>query len=206
MSNEKPSQSALPELLTAVAGSLTLALLGWWAFTLPLPVTDADNGLAPRPLLPCVMDRDGYLRGTLYTGQSEVEIDWEGSDMRCDGMYRPDESGIRMVFDQHMDADRDGLVIVMGVADAMPGEPLAEAPVNITLIDQPAGRFYVTGEKSLCFTSFSEQLMLSGTTTETWRIDGIIFCQGTLNELRGDGRLRVDEFEFSGMFRPGSGD
>ena len=203
MNIDKATQN-LPILdtLITVLACACIALLGWWAFNIDLPPPQGNGSLAPRPLPECIMDKAGYLRGTLYSGQTEKRIDWQGKDLRCDGMFRPNRAGMRMVFDQHLDKDVPGIVLVMGVTDALPGEPVNEAAANITLIDQVDGRFYATEEQSRCWTSFSEQLKLRGTAEETWRINGIIFCQGPLIELRGKGRIQLGEMEYSGLFRP----
>jgi hypothetical protein len=204
MSIEKPTQSQqIVDSLISGAACLCVAVLGWWAFTLELPAPQGNGSLAPRPLLECVMDREGFLRGTLYSGQTGTNINWRGKDLRCDGMFRPDGAGVRIVFDQYLDKDKPGIVLLMGVADARLDEPVNEALANITLIDQVAGRFYTTGDQSRCWTSFLDQQKLLGTSEETWRIDGIIFCQGPLTELRGNGRIQLSEMEFSGLFRPG---
>jgi hypothetical protein len=207
MSNKEPTQTNTPEWLTALttlAAAGCIALLGLWAFTLPLPDVNSAGSLAPRALLPCVMDQDGYLRGPLY-GQISAELDWRGNGMRCDGMFRPEGEGIRLVFDEHLDEDKLGLVMVIGLADAVLGKPVADSPANITIIDQTNGRFYSTGGNTRCWTTFSDQLELSGTTEEVWRIDGLIYCEGVLTELRGSGYVRLGELKFSGMFKPGIG-
>jgi len=204
MSNERqPEYSAILDGLITLGAALSIGTLAWWALSVELPSNYGNSSLAPRPLPTCLMDREGYLQGTLYAGQNEEKIDWQGNDFRCDGMFRPQGAGVRMVFDQHADKDEPGYVLVMGVTEAVLGEPLEEAAANITLIDQTSGKFYTSGEQPRCWTSFQEQQQLSGTSEETWRIDGIIFCQSPLNELRGNGRIQLGDMRFSGLFRPG---
>jgi hypothetical protein len=205
MSNEEPTQTNTPKWLTALTtlvGTGCIALLALWAFTLPLPEGNRAGSLAPRALMPCVMDQDGYLRGPLY-GQISAELDWQGSNMRCDGMLRPDGAGIRLVFDEHLDEDAPGLLMVVGIADAILGEPVKDSPANITIINQSNGKFYSTGGETRCWTTFSNQLELIGTTEETWRVDGLIYCVGVLTELKGSGSVTLGELKFSGMFKPG---
>ncbi|MGI9292296.1 MAG: hypothetical protein ACR2QG_13615 [Gammaproteobacteria bacterium] len=205
MSSENPySENRLQDALISVSALLSIAMLGWWAFTAELPSPDGSASLAPRPVPACIMDQEGYLKGSLYSGQQEQLLNWEGKDFRCDGMLRPQGGGIRLVFDQHLNEDEPGLVMIVGVDDAAPGKPANEAPANITLIDQVNGKLYSTDEQPRCWASFTDQQELTGTSEEAWRIDGLIFCQGPLTEEpRGNSRIRLGEIQFSGTVRPG---
>jgi hypothetical protein len=185
--------------LSVVTSISCIAILGWLALTPPDP--EPGNTFLPRAIAPCVMDRDGYLRGELF-GQVEIELDWNGSNMRCDGMYRPDGNGIRLVFDQHLDQDEPGLLLVLGIADVVLGEPVDELPVNITIIDQASGLFFSTPDDPRCWTTFSEQLELKGTIEETWRIDGEVYCAGPLPALNSAGSVTLGDISFSGIFKP----
>lgn len=181
-----------------IAGLSCVALLAWWALNPPITM---DSGFAPRTVSRCVMDSEGYLRGKLF-GQIQRELGWAGANMRCDGMFRPEGNGIRLVFDEHIDPDKPGLVIVMGIADAVIGEPAKELPVNITIIDQSQGLFFSTPDKPRCWTSFDEQLQLTGTVEEMWRINGHLYCAGALPAITGAGAVTLGEIKYSGMFKP----
>jgi len=205
MNQPKQPQHEVPLWLstaTLAASIGCVSLLAWWAFSTPVPNTDIVRGFAPRPLVPCVMDADGYLRGQLY-GQIQTELNWRGDEMRCDGMYRPDSRGIRLVFDEHLDEELPGLLIVIGIKDAVLGEPVVELPANITIIDQANGQFFSTRDQPRCWTTFSEQLELTGTTEEIWRINGQIYCANALAALAGPGAVTLGDIEFSGLFKPG---
>jgi hypothetical protein len=154
--------------------------------------------------MPCVMDTEGYLRGQIY-GNVQSKLDWRGDTMRCDGMHRPEGQGIRLVFDEHLDDEEPGLLIVVGIADAIPGQAVQELPANITIIDQAQGQFFSTQEQPRCWTTFNEQILLTGTVEETWRINGQIYCASALAELAGSGSVTLGDIEFSGLFKPGSG-
>lgn len=198
---DQSSGAAEPAWLQSVTALLSLgciAVLAYWALQVPV---SKGPGLSPRAVEPCVMDRDGYLQGEIF-GQIRRNIDWAGDGIRCDGMLRPDEAGIRLVFAEHADENQPGLLIVFGVAGAVPGEELEEAPVNITVIDQERGLFFSTPESPRCWTSFVEQLLLTGTIEETWRIDGEVYCVGALPALNGDGTITLGDIRFSGVFKP----
>ena len=192
------SEPAWLHTLITVLGVCCIAVLGYWALQPPGLQTP---GFEPRAVEPCVMDRDGYLRGEIYGGIRR-QIDWQGKQMRCDGMWRPDGAGMRFVFAEHADENKPGLLVVFGIAAAEPGQELNEAPVNITVIDQERGLFFSTPEEPRCWTKLGEQLQLTGTVQETWRIDGEVYCVGALPALNGSGTVTLGDIAFSGVFKP----
>jgi hypothetical protein len=202
--NRQPNKPAWLDTVATMTGICCVAWLGWLAFTPPPQGSDGASGFTRRSLVPCIMDNEGYLRGQLY-GNIQTRLDWRGDSMRCDGMQRPEGQGIRLVFDEHLDDEEPGLLIVVGIAGAIPGQTVKELPANITIIDQANGQFFSTQEEPRCWTTFNEQLLLSGTTEETWRINGQIYCASALAELAGSGSVTLGDIEFSGLFKPGTG-
>lgn len=202
-SAEQPRKNAigLQETIIRIVSLCCIAWLGWLVFA--VPETESTNSFKRRVLVPCIMDNDGYLRGQLY-GNIQSNLDWHGASMRCDGMQRPDGQGIRLVFDEHLDEEQPGLLIVIGIADAIPGQAIEELPANITVINQTNGQFFSTQEQPRCWTTFDEQILLTGTIEETWRINGHIYCASALAELTGSGSITLGEIEFSGLFKPGT--
>ncbi|MCP4275514.1 MAG: hypothetical protein GY779_04065 [Gammaproteobacteria bacterium] len=205
-SSEQPKKKVpgLQESIIRTAGLCCIVWLSWQAFTAPVLKTGSTNDFKRRLLVPCIMDNDGYLRGQLY-GTIQSNLDWHGANMRCDGMQRPGGQGIRLVFDEHLDEDQPGLLIVIGIADAILGQSIKELPANITIINQSNSQFFSTQEQPRCWTTFDEQILLTGTTKETWRINGHIYCASALAELTGPGSITLGEIEFSGLFKPDSG-
>ncbi len=155
----------------------------------------------PRLISPCVMDQGGYLRGQLY-GSLEKSLDWQGATMRCDGMLRPEGRGIRLVFAEQTNPDRPGLVIVIGLADAVLGDPEQELEANVTVVDQYTAQFYSTQEEPRCWARLINQLRLRGTSTETWRLDGELYCASALAALTGTGSITLGDITFSGIMKP----
>jgi hypothetical protein len=186
------------ETFTQVTTLCCVALLAWWAFS--TPEGQEKSSFAPRPLTTCVMDKEGYLQGHVY-GTLQIELDWRGKQMRCDGMHRPGGRGIRLVFDQH---EQSPLLIVIGIADAELGSPVTESPANVTVIDQLNNNLFSTQEEPRCWTTFTEQLKLTGTTEELWRINGELYCASGLPQLAGSGSITLSDIEYSGLFKPGS--
>jgi hypothetical protein len=197
------TEMLLPDTIIKIISLCCVAWLGWLALTPPITGSDDASSFQRRVPVPCIMDNDGYLRGQLY-GNIQTNLDWHGSSMRCDGMRRPDGQGIRLVFDEHLDEEQPGLLIVIGIADAVPGQVIEELPANITIINQTNGQFFSTQEQPRCWTTFDEQILLTGTTVETWRINGHIYCASALAELTGSGSVTLGEIEFSGLFKPGT--
>jgi hypothetical protein len=197
MNNAKQLNSTGLEIFTQTTALCCVALLAWWAFS--PPEVQEKNSFAPRPLSTCMMDKEGYLRGQVY-GILQIELDWRGKQMRCDGMYRPEGQGIRLVFDQH---EQSPLLIVIGIADAKLGAPATELSANVTVIDQLNGNLFSTQEEPRCWTTFTEQLKLTGTTEELWRINGELYCASGLPQLAGSGSITLSDIEYSGLFKPG---
>jgi hypothetical protein len=180
-----------------------IAAIGWLLVSLsPEPDTEA-NVFAPRQMSPCVMDQDGYMRGQLY-GAVQQQLDWHGENMLCDGMPRPEGRGMRLVFSQSIDPDVPGLMMVIGVADAVLGnsDPEEELEANVTIIDQTNGRFYSTQEQPRCWTRLTSQLRLTGTIEEIWRLDGSLYCASALAALVGPGSVTLGDIEYSGIMKP----
>ena len=175
--------------------------MGWLTFTLQLNNGDGGGLLSSRQLTPCVMDQDGYLRGELY-GEVRKTLDWRGENMLCDGMPRPEGRGIRLVFSEQTDPDVPGLVMVIGIADAVLGGPEQELEANVTIIDQVSGKFYSTQAQPRCWTRMTTQLRLTGTIEESWRLDGNLYCASALAALAGPGSVTLDDIEYSSMMKP----
>jgi hypothetical protein len=178
-----------------------IAIIGWILLNLDPGKFAGAGDFAPRVMSPCVMDQDGYLRGRLY-GSVEQSLDWRGAAMLCDGMPRPEGKGIRLVFAEQSNPDKPGLVLVIGLADAVLGEAGKELEANVTVINQNSGQFYSTQDEPRCWTQFSKQLQLRGTSTETWRLDGELYCASALAALTGTGSITLGDVTFSGVMKP----
>jgi hypothetical protein len=178
---------------------LCVAALGWLVWQLsPSDMTDGE--LARRQLEPCVMDQDGYLEGQIY-GAVQRQIAWAGDTMLCDGMQRPEGRGIRMIFSEHPDPDEPGLRFVFGLADAQLGMPAKDLEANVTIIDQLGGRFYSTQEQPRCWVTLDNQLQLSGTIEETWRVGGTLYCASALASLNDSSSVTLGDLRFSGVIK-----
>ena len=187
--------------LLPVLNLFCIAIIGWIILNIEPEKMAGAGDFAPRAMVPCVMDRDGYLRGRLY-GSVDKVLDWRGTAMLCDGMSRPEGQGIRLVFAEQNNPEQPGLVLVIGLADAVLGQSSKELEANVTLIDQNSGQFYSTQDKPRCWTQFSQQLQLRGTSVETWRLDGELYCASALAALTGAGSVTLGDIIFSGIMKP----
>jgi hypothetical protein len=188
-------------ILLTVLNLFCIAIIGWIILNIDPGKLAGAGDFAPRVMSPCVMDQDGYLRGRLY-GSIEKSLAWRGDTMLCDGMPRPEGEGIRLVFAEQSDPDEPGLVLVIGLADAVLGDSGKELEANVTVIDQNSGQFYSTQDEPRCWTQFSRQLQLRGTSTETWRVDGELYCASALAALTGTGSVTLADLTFSGIMKP----
>jgi len=195
------SDSKLFQSLLAILNLACVVILAWLVITTDQARMAANNDFAPRLMAPCVMDQDGYLHGQLY-GAIERPLDWNGSAMLCDGMPRPEGRGIRLVFAEQANPDLQGLVIVIGLADALLGESSGELTANVTVIDQQQQQLYSTQEDPRCWVRLTHQQRLHGTNSETWRLDGELYCASALAALTGPASLTLGDLEFSGVMKP----
>ena len=194
--------AASPDRSTILLSLISLLLtgsIGWMTLNLQLPEASGAS-LAPREMDRCVMDQNGYLRGELF-GAVRQTLGWQGEVMACDGMPRPEGKGIRLAFREHTNPDNPGLMFVIGIEDAVPGEGTAELAANVTLNDQPGGRFFGTQGEQSCWVTLIEQVRLKGTIDEAWRIDGLLYCASALPAAAGSGSVTLGELEFSGQYR-----
>jgi len=178
-----------------------IAAMAYFAFTISPESPKQSNLLLPRQVAPCEMDQPGYFRGELY-GTVQQNLDWKGGSMLCDGMTRPEGEGIRLIFSEQTNPDIPGLVFIIGLADAELGAPEIELEANVTVIDQTSGKFYGTKEQPRCWTRLTEQLRLTGTVDETWRINGSLYCASALAALVGPGSVTLGDIEYSGIMKP----
>lgn len=187
--------------LLPVLNLFCIAIIGWSILDIDPGKFAAAGDFAPRMMTPCVMDQDGYLRGRLY-GSIDQALDWRGATMLCDGMLRPEGEGIRLVFAEQNNPEQPGLVLVIGLAQAVLGDSRKELEANVTVIDQNSGQFYSTQDEPRCWTQFSKQLQLRGTSIETWRLDGELYCASALAALTGTGSVTLSDITFSGIMKP----
>jgi len=106
----------------------------------PAPGPTAEIFCAPAP--------EGFLRARLQ-GAIDAEIDWSAPAVaQCLGGPRPGGDGVRLVYKGAVDAAP--LLIVIGVANLLPGTSARNVAANVTLVREGAGSFYSTQGDDKC--------------------------------------------------------
>lgn len=150
---------------------------------------------APSATPPCTMDQPGRLRGRLF-GALTADLDWTGPTLRCDGMPRPAGEGLRLFFSHPLDGNGQ-LALVLGID----GEPTAagtrEWPVTVTVIAEGQGKFFSSAGQQRCWARIDGITRLGGEPAAR-RIDGMVFCVGSLPSLNDLDSVTLVDLEFSG--------
>lgn len=183
-----PAWLHLPAEVLSVLVAAGLAVLVGRA-ELPAPPARSDTALQPPAFEPC--GTGGYLRGQLH-GDMQQAIDWADDGMRCDGMLRPDDSGLRLIFAPAEDAD--GPLLVIGLDGQPDGAAGRELVANVTIVDEGNGRFFNSGPGERCWAQASQLEPEAG----GYRVAGRLYCAGALAEVNGPGSVTPGEFEFAG--------
>jgi len=168
--------------------ALIFAALGLGACGAEEPLVVEDDTVGAHA---CPND-NGSLALTLY-GQNEQAILWQGADLRCAGMPRPDGQGIRLRFSS-ADPD-DALAVVLGLDAAIVG---VETGANVTLILEDSGRFFSSLKADNCRARVDDDAVVS-TTDSVRLLTGLAWCVSPLREVNGDGEITLGDIEFSGF-------
>ncbi len=184
-----PRALGLTADLIGLCGILLFPLLFFPAL-LPAPKPDVQS---PPATDYCLMDRPGYLRGKVY-GALQLDIDWTGESLSCEGMYCPNNNGIRLFFS----GNETELAVVIGI-DGRPGNMLdRELNVNVTVIDRQRGWFYSTGGQDRCWTRIDAVELYRPQAEEHYRVDGVLYCAGALPSLNDSGSITLGDIHYSG--------
>jgi hypothetical protein len=152
------------------------------------------------PLLPVAekagpCDDGGRLHTKLY-GALQGEIDWQGSEMSCTGMPRPDAAGARLRFAGHAGENRLALAFILALPELTPGATARELPSNLTVIEEGKGRFFNTANLDICLTDIERQDATEQ--SGQYQIAGTVYCIGPLAEVSGESSVSIEKLEFSG--------
>lgn len=152
--------------------------------------------LGEREFSPCTTDTEGFLTGKLF-GAIERELNWRGDAMLCDGMPRPADGGIRLMFSESADDPEGGLRFVIGILGAALGDVDSEHVANVTVIDQDRSMFFSTQGLERCFVKLTSQTRLAER-PGNWRIGGQLYCVGAVASVDGSDSVTLGDIEFSG--------
>jgi len=150
---------------------------------------------APAATPACSMDQPGQLRGRLF-GALEADMDWTGPELHCDGMPRPGGGGLRLFF-SHPLHDNGRLSLVLGIDGEITAAGAQEWPVTLTLIAEGRGQFFSSAGQERCWARIDGITGLGGEPPAR-RLDGIVFCVGSLPSLNDLNSVTLVDLEFSG--------
>ena len=161
------------------------AALATLALLFALPAAAAAAG--------CLPDGSGRL-DMVVSGALEARIAW-AEGMECQGMPRPDGSGLRVMFANRQEL----LLVVIGISGVERGATGEDLPANFTLVKEGAGEFYSTLGDELCSVTLLENAPLEGTADEVFRIRGEGVCQAPVPAVGREGEVAIRPFAFTGM-------
>ena len=177
-------------------------ILGIGSLVGRMPVSEprsvpATNFPAPRATEPCNWPTDGHLHGRLY-GALNLTVDWRGTTLTCDGISRPNQKGIRLVFAAKQNGAGDRLVFVIGIDGKVDQLTSGERKANVTIIDESSGRFFSTTGKDRCWTMINSMGSFGDQEHEIYQVTGKLYCAGSLPSLSGPGSVTLGDFDYSG--------
>jgi hypothetical protein len=148
---------------------------------------------APAALPPPSCGDNGAAAASLYGG-IETEIAWSAEDMTCDSMQRPNGEGVRLQFVGEVSGER--LSIIISLPELNRGDTAVEIPSNVTASVEGSGRFFSTHNFDTCWTEVKSQTKLTDD-SDTYTLEGILFCIAPLGEINGDAAVSIPELSFS---------
>lgn len=180
-------------------GTAGVILIGILAYGLTAPpASQATGAPGARADGPCSLDPSGYLRGRFF-GAVDFSADWSGAGLVCDGMQRPDGEGVRLFFsgEQPGGGRLSVLIGIDGRAEDLAG---GERPANVTVIDERESRFFGTRGSGRCWTIIRSVTALPRSRDDPGghRIDGVLYCLGTLPSLGDRTSLTLGDLHFAG--------
>ncbi len=194
--NETEAHGAMTAISAVIGVLIVLALLAWIAFQgRALPTSAPSNALEPPKLDACAGKSAGYFIGRLH-GALQRSISWSGSGLKCAGMLRPKDSGMRLLFAEN-DGDAD-LLFVLGIPSAPELVLGRELPVNLTIVDEKAERFYNSGETERCWVTISEATQTNAADSANYFLAGDLYCLGALAAINDSGSVTPSGFRFAG--------
>ncbi len=188
----QPSLEPSPRAAVAACCALLVAGCGHADTTsgTPAPGSPAEVFCVPAP--------EGFLRARLQ-GSIDAEIDWSAPAVaQCLGGPRPGGDGVRLVFKGAV--DDAPLLIVIGVANLLPGTSARNVAANVTLVREGAGAFYSTQGDDKCALDEVRQEPVAGRDGR-YRVSARGYCTQPARALGANdaGSVLVTRFDVSAL-------
>jgi len=129
-------------------------------------------------------------------GAISAEIDWDATQVACEGMPRPNNEGARLRFAGRLSGPGRDVAIIIALPELEPGATGKELATNATLILEGSGRFFSTAVEEACWTDVVRQELLN---ENRYAISGHMYCIAPLIEVNGESSVTIDELSFSGL-------
>lgn len=143
----------------------------------------------------CPADAASALEGALY---GAVEGSASEGTLRCEGMTRPADAGVRLRFEQQR-TDGATLVFIIGIDALQAGDTGSGIRSTLTIIDEQGQRFFSTGDRDSCYSDVSRHRYLAGQRLSL--IDGVLWCTAAIPAINGASSIRLTELKFAGTVR-----
>ena len=175
---------------TGMAGLLAAAL------SILLGAGLAADTASPGPT--CLPDGTGFLTARLR-GAIQADLDWRGDELDCTGMPRPDGHGLRLRFAGRLPGGGQ-LAIVFAPPVLAEGENARAVPVNVTVLDESAGRIFGTLGEDRCLLDevFQERVENAEEDSRLWAVEARGFCTEPARALDDSGAVLLTRFDFRG--------
>jgi hypothetical protein len=138
----------------------------------------------------------GFLETELF-GALAGKVDWNASQLSCEGMPRPDGDGARLRFAGTVAAEYE-LAFIIAIPSLRRDETGKELPSTVTIIEEGAGRFFSNADQASCWTDILELTLMPGSTSEV-AVRGSLYCVAPLVEVNGNSDVTLGDFNFRGL-------
>lgn len=161
-----------------------------------LGIAACSDGPTPPPVAQEACTSNGSLSVALY-GDIRGELAWNGSELSCSGMPRPNGAGARLRFAGALDdgARTLALAFIVGLPELARGRGAREIPATVTLMEEDTGRFYSTTDAGVCWSDVHEHEVVDG---NQYSLAGRVYCVAPLAEINGAGGVTLSDLEFRG--------
>ncbi len=160
------------------------------------PASDPPNSENQEVAVSYECGEQGYLSTELY-GAIETTLNWASTDLRCEGMRRPNNRGARLRF-AGTAIDGRNIAFIIALPDLQRGETGKEYSSNVTLIEEGSSRFFSTADLGVCWTDIDHLVSVDDTGTR-FSIGGTVYCMAPLTEINGDSDVSIRDFKFRGL-------
>lgn len=152
----------------------------------------------PAPAQPLTLDcgERGYLATELF-GALSGKIEWDETELICEGMARPDDHGARIRLAGIVDSEYV-IAFIIALPDLVQGAIGNELPSKVTVIEEGAGRFFSSADQEICWTDITDSQAVNDGDS-LYELSGSLYCVAPLVEVNGDSDITIGDFEFRSL-------